>query len=88
MGSALYLSGGVQSTDRLVKTISQAHTFKIGDVLRFDVASGQYIKAQANSAFNSEVVGVVSAISPVNFTLTISGQIDDLNSVSYLAGIT
>lgn len=88
MGSALYLSGGVQSTDRLVKTISQAHTFKIGDVLRFDVASGQYTKAQANSAFNSEVVGVVSAISPVNFTLTISGQIDDLNSVSYLAGIT
>jgi hypothetical protein len=42
MGSSLYLSGGVQSTDRLVKTIAQSSTFKIGDVVRFDMVSGQY----------------------------------------------
>jgi len=88
MGSSLYLSGGLQSTDRLVKTIAQSSTFKIGDVVRFDMVSGQYTKAQANSPMNSEVVGVVSSVYPTNFTITISGQIDDLTSVSYLAGIT
>jgi hypothetical protein len=87
MGSSLYLSGGVQTTDQLVKTVSQSNSFSVGDVLRWDVSSGTYVKAQADSALNSEVVGVVGSATGTQFTLVIAGKID-LSAVGYLSGAT
>ena len=87
MGSSLYLSGGVQATDQLVKTVSQAHSFVVGDVVRFDSSVGEFVKAQANTALNAEVVGVVSSVATGTFEMVISGAVD-LSSVSYLSGIT
>jgi len=87
MGSSLYLSGGVQSTDQLVKTVSQSNTFAIGDAIRWDIITNSYKKAQADNAINSEVVGVVSAVTATQFTMIMSGAIN-LTSVSALSGIT
>ena len=81
MGSSLYLSGGVQSTDQLVKTVSQSNTFAIGDAIRWDIITNSYKKAQADNAINSEVVGVVSAVTATQFTMIMSGAIN-LTSVS------
>jgi len=87
MGSSLYLSGGVQSTDQLVKTVSQSNTFAIGDAIRWDIITNSYKKAQADNAINSEVVGVVSAVTATQFTMIMSGAIN-LTSVGALSGIT
>ena len=87
MGSSLYLSGGVQNTSKLVKTFATANSFAVGDVVRYDVASTSYVKAQADSATNSEVVGVVSEASANSFSVVYSGEID-LTSVSTLSGFS
>jgi len=87
MGSSLYLSGGVQNTSKLVKTFAVANSFAVGDVVRYDVASTSFVKAQADSATNSEVVGVVSEASAGSFSVVYSGEID-LTSVSTLSGFS
>jgi len=87
MGSSLYLSGGVQNTSKLVKTFATANSFAVGDVVRYDVASTSFVKAQADSATNSEVVGVVSEASANSFSVVYSGEID-LTSVSTLSGFS
>jgi hypothetical protein len=87
MGSSLYLSGGVQNTSKLVKTFAVANSFAVGDVVRYDVGSTSFVKAQADSATNSEVVGVVSEASAGSFSVVYSGEID-LTSVSTLSGFS
>ena len=87
MGSSLYLSGGVQNTSKLVKTFATANSFAVGDVVRYDVASTSFVKAQADNATNSEVVGVVSEASAASFSVVYSGEID-LTSVSTLSGFS
>ena len=87
MGSSLFLSGGVQQTDQLIQTVSRAHSFSIGDAVRFDVSSGTYQKAQANAPLNAEVVGIVCNIAPGEFSMITSGKID-LTSVSSMQGVT
>jgi len=85
MGSSLYLSGGVQSTSKLTKTFSVANSFAVGDVVRYDIPSSSYVKAQADTATNAEVVGVVEEATAGQFTVVYSGEID-LTSVSALSG--
>lgn len=89
MGSSLYLSGGVQSTDQLLKTITQNNTFSAGTVVRWDgtAAPPAYVKAQADNATNAEVAGIVSTATSTQFTMVMSGHID-LSSASYLSGFT
>lgn len=58
-----------------------AHGLAVGDVLKF--ASGSYQKAQADTAANAEVVGIVSAVADVdNFTLHTVGYIDTLSGLT------
>ena len=87
MGSSLLLKGGTSNPKNLVESISTAspHGFVVGDVVRFDTAASLWTKAQANSAENSEVAGVVSAnTNATEFEITYSGFID----IGSLAGIT
>jgi hypothetical protein len=64
------------------KDITQAgHSFSVGDVLKF--ASGVYSKAQADTAANSEVVGIVSEVLGTDdFTLLNVGYISGLSGLT------
>lgn len=58
------------------------HGFSVGDVVRLSGAS-TYTKAQADSAANAEVAGVVSAVAGSNdFTLTTGGRIAGLSGLT------
>lgn len=78
MASTLILTGG-SATQRTVKEqITQvAHGFVPGQAVRYDTSLGRYVLAQANSAANSEVVGVIET-TPDNdtFELIYAGYID------------
>jgi hypothetical protein len=56
-----------------VVTVAQANSFIVGDVLYLNGST--YEKAIATAANTAEVVGVVSAASPANFQLTLSGEV-------------
>lgn len=62
--------------------VTQAsHGFAVGDVLKR--ASGSYAKAQADSAANAEVVGIVSAVpTDGTFVLTAQGRITGLTGLT------
>jgi hypothetical protein len=70
-------SGGGAST-----AVSQTtHGFVVGEVLKR--TAGAYAKAQANTAANAEVVGMVSAVADVNnFTLTHAGKVSGLTGLT------
>ena len=80
MGSSLVLTGGAATAKTLKEAISlTSHGFTVGDVLRFNPSGvpKSYVKAQANSAENAEVLGIVNSVSDVNtFELTYGGYID------------
>lgn len=75
-------SMGAGSAEATTKSITQAsHGFAVGDVLKF--ASSVYAKAQADSAANAEVVGIISAVADVNtFTLTTVGYVSGLSGLT------
>ena len=58
--------------------ITQAtHGFVAGDVVRWDTATSGFTSAQANSAVNAEVSGVIEKVlSTSQFTLVYQGEID------------
>jgi hypothetical protein len=59
-----------------------AHGLAVGDVVRLSGA-GTYAKAQADSAANAEVIGVVSAVEDVdNFTVLVAGKISGLSGLT------
>jgi len=82
--SHIKLTGGVGDGSRIANSITQVnHGFVVGQAVRFNrtaatgTGSNQYIAAKADSAENSEVVGVVSAVVGAdNFTITYSGEVD------------
>lgn len=75
MGSSLLLRGGSSTPKSIEETISVAHSFIDGDVVRFDPADSTWKLAQANTAENSEVVGVVSNAQAGSFKITYAGYI-------------
>jgi hypothetical protein len=72
----------VATGDRITKEITQnTHGFAVKDVLRFNGTI--YAKAQADSAANSEVVGIVYEVADVNtFTLLMSGKLSGATSLT------
>lgn len=82
--SHIKLTGGVGDGRRISNTIQQvAHGFIVGNIIRYNrvAATGsgtnQYVLAKADSAENSEVVGVVTAVNGNDsFELTYNGEID------------
>ena len=75
MGSSLLLKGGTNTPRSIVESFSLANSFVEGDAIRYDIPSSTWVKAQADSAENSEVAGVVSSASFNTFDLTYSGFI-------------
>jgi microcystin-dependent protein len=63
----------IPAGDGTKKTITQANTFTVGDIVRLDGST--YVKACADSSTNAEVVGVVSSVSAGAFDLTLSGYV-------------
>jgi hypothetical protein len=76
MGSSLLLRGGSSTPKSIEETISVTHSFIDGDVVRFDPADSTWKLAQANTAENSEVVGVVSNAQAGSFKITYAGYIN------------
>jgi hypothetical protein len=74
------LGGG--SGESFQRDIAQAaHGLAVGNVVRHNGTS--YVKAQANSAANAEVVGIVAAVADVNnFTLHYGGRITGLSALT------
>lgn len=69
---------GSSGTQSVTQT---AHGLVVGDVVRFN--GTDYVKAQADSAANAEVVGIVSAVAGVNdFSLQIGGLVSGLSGLS------
>jgi hypothetical protein len=73
---------GSGTGQNLTKVVTQSsHGLAVGDVVRFNGTA--YVEAQANSAANAEVVGIVSAVaSSGEFTLTISGEVTGLSGLT------
>lgn len=86
-------SGGSPNNAALIDTISQvAHGFSVGQVVFWNGA--QYALAQANTASNAEVIGIVTEVVNVNafvittagFVTTLSGLVND--TVYFLSDVT
>ena len=96
MGSSLNLRGGTSVAKTLLDSITQsAHGFAVADVVRYDTTTSRYRKAIANSAENSEVVGIVSVVTDSNsFDLVYNGYVylpslaGASAPVQFLSGIT
>lgn len=75
-GTTLSASGSGSGTDTSFTVAQTAHGFSIGDIVRSSGTAGQFTKAQANSAANAEVVGIVTVVTDANnFTITTEGYI-------------
>jgi hypothetical protein len=71
--------GGGSGNTRPVQQVD--HMLVVGDAVRFDGTN--YVKAQADSAADAEVVGLVSAVADANhFTLQLSGYITGLSGLT------
>ena len=67
----------VGSNLEIGSVFQSAHGFTSGNVIRLNVATNGYTLAQANSAQNSEVCGVVNSVSGVNvFSYVVHGDIN------------
>lgn len=66
-----------------------SHGFVVGDVLRNTSTDNVYAKAQADSAANAEVIGIVTqVVDSGNFVLTTSGLVDAAGAVPAAAAGT
>ena len=70
-------NGGGGSGEATVFTVAQtAHGLTVGDIIRSSGTAGQFTKAQADSAANAEVIGIVTVVTDANnFTVTTEGYI-------------
>ena len=75
--------GTVATIWNVVENVSQTmHGFALGDVVRWDTGTSKFIKAQADSASNAEVVGIVGNIIDLDtFGLVMSGKVDSLTGL-------
>ncbi len=56
-------TGGISTAGALVKNVAQvAHGFSVGDVLKSSGVANEFALAQADSAVNAEVVGIVTVV--------------------------
>jgi microcystin-dependent protein len=80
MGSSLILTGGAATTKTLKESISlSGHGFAVGTVIRYNPSGTPklYVPAQADSAENAEVLGIVNAVTDANtFELTYGGYLE------------
>ncbi len=71
--------GGLSSSSMSRNIAQTTHGFAVGNIIRY--GSSSFVKSQANSAGNSEVEGIVTAVADANnFTYVLPG--------SYLSGLS
>jgi hypothetical protein len=77
-------TGAAGSTDSMhVNKTQTAHGFSVGNVLRVQNSATTYIKAQADTAANAEVIGIVSAVIDANnFTIIMFGYVTGLSGLT------
>jgi len=64
------------SPDSSIAVTQSSHGFAVGEALKSSGSNGAYAKAQADSAANAEVVGIITVVTDSNnFTLTLNGMI-------------
>lgn len=65
------------NTTALTKAVNQtAHGLSVGNAVKSNGSTNQYAKAQADSAANAEVIGIVTTVTDAdNFVLTTSGEV-------------
>ena len=89
MGSSLILSGGAAFTRTVKENVNQAgHDFTTGTVVRWNSTTSTFVRAQANTALNAEVVGVVGQVTGLGvgtFEVVYSGNVDLPNLSASLA---
>ena len=64
---------GTASGDSLKLTITQANSFTVGNVIRYNGTA--YVTAQGNSASNAEVIGIVESANGSSFTFVGYGKV-------------
>jgi len=75
-------SGGGSGSATSRSITQAAHGLAVGELVRLSAAD-TYTKAQADSAANAEVVGIVSAVADANtFTLTTGGYVSGLSGLT------
>lgn len=76
-GTTLSATGGGGSGEATVFSVNQtSHGLSVGDIVRSNGTAGQFTKAQADSAANAEVIGIVTVVTDANnFTVTTEGYI-------------
>lgn len=81
-GRITAMSSGTSGGSALTLPVAQtSHGLAVDDVVRLNGAN--YVKAQANTEENAEVVGIVSAVADAdNFTLHVGGVITTLSSLT------
>lgn len=72
VGAAVW--GGASASGGVKETIVVANTFASGDIIRR--TAGGYVKAQADSAANAEVMGIVESASGASFTVVYAGKLN------------
>ena len=77
-------TGAAGNVDSIHSNITQnAHGFSVGNVLRIQNSATTYIKAQADTAVNAEVVGIVSSVTDANnFVLVTFGRVTGLSGLT------
>jgi len=89
-GATLANSGTITGFNSTSYAVTQSsHGFAVGKVLKSSGSAGAYATAQADSAANAEVIGIVTVVADINnFTLTIAGEIDVAAAVPDVAAGT
>jgi hypothetical protein len=84
--SAGLLSKIISESERNIKQINQnSHGFAVGDCIRYNGSA--WVKANANSANNSEAIGIVETQSINTFTIVFSGFITLPNKTFILGAV-
>ena len=72
-------SGGGSGASSTIPVLQVAHTFVVGTLVRYSGIASSYVKAQADSGANADVVGIVSTVTAAdNFIVTTQGVITGL----------
>ena len=88
-GATLANSGTLTGFNSNSFTVTQSsHGLTVGKVVKSSGSNGAFATAQANTAANAEVVGIVTVVSGNDITITTSGEIDVAAAVPDVAAST
>ena len=88
-GATLANSGTLTGFNSNSFTVTQSsHGLAVGKVVKSSGSNGAFATAQANTAANAEVVGIVTVVSGNDITITTSGEIDVAAAVPDVAAST